>query len=333
VTEPAGERPSPGQLRSIVGLVVANSSLILAILIYMGWAYDTALYGRFHLTPLDLGFGPQEFALRSLNLFSPAIVLVVVALILLLSVRVWGDLAAAAARTGLTMITDAVRRLAPAPAASGAGDAVPRPDRDPAVALGPEVVSGDIVSSGDGDGAAAEASATGRRLAANTMTGAGLALTAAGLILYWAAYHVPVSTFLVLALLGAGPLLLTWPARARRAGRAPYALALVIAAVCALWAGSVYAEQQGDQAAQNLIGSLPTQRLVLIYSVQELGLHGPGVTVTPLTAAGPYKYEYQGLRLLLAQSGTYYLLPQGWSPRYDFTYIVDQNEGTDVILY
>ena len=70
--------------------------------------------------------------------------------------------------------------------------------------------------------------------------------------------------------------MLTWPTRARRYGRWPHALAITVAAVCALWAGSL----------------------------QDLG------------STYRYQYEYQGLRLLISRSGTYYLLPAGWTPRY-----------------
>ena len=158
-------------------------------------------------------------------------------------------------------------------------------------------------------------------------------LTAAALALYWVAMHVRISTFLILCLLGGGPLLLTWPTRADRPGRGPYALAIVIAAVCALWAASVYAQNLGNEAAENLVSNLPTRTRVVIYSTQRLALSGPGVSVQPLPPGLPYRYRYTGLRLLLMQSGTYYLLPQGWSPRLDFTYIIIQNDQTSIELY
>jgi hypothetical protein len=57
------------------------------------------------------------------------------------------------------------------------------------------------------------------------------------------------------------------------------------------------------------------------------------VRVQPLPPGLPYRYRYTGLRLLLMQSGTYYLLPQGWSPQLDFTYIIIQNDQTSIELY
>jgi hypothetical protein len=44
----------------------------------MGWAYDDAYLGYFHISPLDLNVGIVEYMLRSLNLFSPGVILVAV---------------------------------------------------------------------------------------------------------------------------------------------------------------------------------------------------------------------------------------------------------------
>ena len=63
---------------SIAGLVVTNSSLLVAVLVYMGWAYTNAMWEYFHLNPLDLGVGVVEYTLRGLDLFSPAIVILAV---------------------------------------------------------------------------------------------------------------------------------------------------------------------------------------------------------------------------------------------------------------
>lgn len=285
MTEQASDRESSSPARSMVGLVVANTSLIAAILIYMGWSYDNALYGAFHLNPLDLGLGPQEYALRSLSLFSPVIVVVAVLFILVMSVRSWG--------------------------LDDAGRAVARACRS---VLSPTVT--------------AAPSALGGKLA----IGAGVSVTAVGLVLYLIATRVHASTFLVLAVLGGGPLLLTWPARARRPGRVPYALALVTAAVCVLWAGSVYAGQRGNADAQKIIRNLPTSSDVVIYSTGRLALSGQGIRALPFTGGAPYHWEYSGLELLTVQSGTYYLLPNRWVPGHDFTYIVDASDDIRIVL-
>jgi hypothetical protein len=84
-----GELPPPAA-RGIVGQVVANTSLLVAVLVYMGWAYDDAYYGYFHLNPLDLDVGIVEYMLRSLDLFSPDLVMVAVVIAAVAVVRAWG---------------------------------------------------------------------------------------------------------------------------------------------------------------------------------------------------------------------------------------------------
>jgi hypothetical protein len=76
--------------RGIAAQVVANTSLLVAVLVYMGWAYDDALYGYFHLSPLDLDVGIVEYMLRSLNLFSPDLIMVAVEIVAVAAVRTWG---------------------------------------------------------------------------------------------------------------------------------------------------------------------------------------------------------------------------------------------------
>lgn len=95
------------------------------------------------------------------------------------------------------------------------------------------------------------------RAAQVLMIGAGAVLTVAALGMAWMARHVQVSTYGFLLLLGIGPLLLTWPTRSDHRGRFPYALAIVVAAVCALWAASLYAHNLGFQAATNIVRDLP----------------------------------------------------------------------------
>jgi hypothetical protein len=296
---------------------VANSSLILAILIYMGWAYDNALFGYFHLSTLDLGFGPLEYALRSLSLFSPDIVVAAVALIAIMSVRAWGGPSAVITAIARAPVIVACRRLLPAcsMADRGTGDGPPVAARSPTAR---KQWAGQL---------------TKQARARVFLAGTGVVLTLIALALYWSAAHIRISTFLVLALLGAGPVLLTWPTRASRPGRSAFAFAIVIAALCALWAASVYAEQQGVQAARNLIQDLPAHSPVVIYSTQQLALNGPGVSVTPLPPGSPYHYRYIGLRLLLIQSGTYYLLPVNWTPQLPFTYIINEGEDVRIDLY
>jgi hypothetical protein len=123
------------------------------------------------------------------------------------------------------------------------------------------------------------------------MTGLGIAMTATALILYGIADLVPVSTYLVFALLASGPLLLTWAPRRNRQGQAPHSLAIVVFIVCALWAGSLYASGLGNRAARDFVAHLPANTEVAVDSVQPLALSGTGVSVQKLPAGFLYDYR------------------------------------------
>jgi hypothetical protein len=283
-----------GSARRVAALVVANSSLLVAALLYMGWAYTDALWGYFHLDPLNLGVGVVEYVLRSLSLFSPVIVVAAVAFIAIAAVWTWDlDLSKYTANAGKLM--EQVMGRFPRLASSAATRQL--------------------------------------RTSRGLLITAGMATTLTGLSLAGLATSVPISTYLILGFLGAGPLVLTWPTRAQRHGRSLYALAAVVAAVCGLWAGSLYAHNQGIRAAQNVVNGLAAGTAVAVYSTQRLALSGPGVTVEDLGTAFGYPYEYEGLRLLTVRSGTYYLLPVGWTPRQDLTYILADSDQIRIELY
>jgi hypothetical protein len=291
----AGPVPA-SPVRGIAGLIVANISLLIAVLVYMGWAYDQAFYGYFHLNPLDLNLSIVDYMLRSLDLFSTTIIIVAVLFTAAAAIRAW-DLGE----------TEFARRAARAAAA-----------RMSAIPALRELASADAAR---------------RALARKVLLiGTGAVVTVAALALYWIANYVAISAYLFLLLLGGGVLLLTWPTRADRRGRFAYAMAIVIAAVCALWAASVYAQNLGTQTAEKDVHDLSTGTIAVVYSAEPLALAGPGVTVQRLPAAYRYHYRYLGLRLLLMQSGTYYLLPVDWNPQYDLTYILDQSDPIRVEL-
>ena len=281
--------------RGIAGQVVANTSLLIAVLVYMGWAYDDALYGYFHVRPLDLDVSIVEYMLRSLSLFSTALIFVAVAIIAATTIHAWGlnttklNSLAAAAMTRLPTVPG-LRHLA-SPDAAGQS----RADR---------VLLARI----------------------------GAAVTVTALALYWIANYVQVNTYLFLLLLGGGLLLFTWPTRADRHGRFPHAMAIIVSAVCALWAASIYAHHLGIQAAENIVHDLPTRTAVVVYSIHPLALTGPGVTVERLPAKYRYHYRYLGLRMLITRSGTYYLLPVDWSPQLNETYVFNESDQIRIEL-
>jgi hypothetical protein len=56
-----------------------------------------------------------------------------------------------------------------------------------------------------------------------------------------------------------------------------------------------------------------------------LGLSGDGVKVQPVHGS-MYHYRYYGLRLLIDESGTYYLLPEEWKPGKSHTYVIGDSD-------
>jgi hypothetical protein len=72
---------------------------------------------------------------------------------------------------------------------------------------------------------------------------------------------------------------------------------------------------------------------VALYSVQPLALAGPGLTVQSFPASSFYHYRYNGLRLLYVSSGTYYLLPVGWTRVFGLTYIITQNDQIRIVVF
>ena len=293
-TDPGSVSPSPA--RGIAALVAANTSLLIAVLVYMGWAYEDALYGYFQVRPLDLDVSVVEYILRSLTLFSPAIVIAAVVLISVTAARTWG--------IGQTTFGQRVVSVAKA--------------RISAIPVFKRLVPPSV---------------TQERRPANTLliaVGAGVTVTA--LVLAWIAHFAQVNTYVLLCLLGGGPLLLTWPTRADHHGRFPYAMAIVVSAVCAMWGASLYAHNLGVQAAQGVVRDLSARTAVVVYSVQPLALSGPGVTVQRLPAIFRYHYRYEGLRLLLTRSGTYYFLPVHWSRQLDLTYVFSESSDIRIEL-
>lgn len=281
--------------RGLAGLIAANISLIVAIMVYMGWGYENAFYGYFHLSALNLDISIQDYLFYSLNLFNQKIVFVAVILI-----------AAIAAARGLALVAPWLRLL---------GRHLP-----------PDIVKR-LSQAKDW----LEAKDLWQPRVAVAALGA--VTTAIALPLYVIAHYVLVNTYLVLGLLACGPLLLTWALRRSRPGRVLYSLAIVVSVICALWAGSLYANGVGTRAAQNFAGSIGTKTQVAVYSAQGLSLAGPRVIRQVFPAGLAYRYRYEGLRLLYMNSGTYYLLPLGWTPQSGLTYVLAPGDQMRIELY
>jgi hypothetical protein len=76
--------------------------------------------------------------------------------------------------------------------------------------------------------------------------------------------------------------------------------------------------------------SLSPTTAVDLCSVEPLG-QADGVKVEHVYGS-MYHYRYYGLRLLIDESGTYYLLPKKWNPEQANTYIIDDSDQVRIEL-
>jgi hypothetical protein len=76
------DQPGPGPKNGFVAQIIGNTSLLAAMLIYTGWAYENALLGYFSLTPLALNLSNLNYILKGTFLFIPNIIFLVVLLVL-----------------------------------------------------------------------------------------------------------------------------------------------------------------------------------------------------------------------------------------------------------
>lgn len=282
---PRAQDPKKGTRDSgkeLVAQVIGNVSLITAVLVYMGWAYENSLLQHFHVSALSLNLSVLEYVLKSTPFFfDPTIILgaVIVVVVVALVSPILGR---------LTLLPD-----------NGTLNRILRGDL--AVALGVLILA--------------------------TLVWLGFKQNA--LAAWFATY--PGVFYLVIALVGAGSLIMTWPGRAHH-GIFSFSLAIVIAAVSLLWITGLYADSLGTKAAVSFANNLPAQKSVALYSVQALGLSGPGVMCRSLPDGSLYRYRYTGLRLLYAEPGIYYLLPVGWTERSGPTYIFESNDQLRIEL-
>jgi hypothetical protein len=274
----------------MAGAIVTHSSLLVAIFVYLGWAYEEAYYSYFHLHPIGLGASILEYLLSSISLFRLGFVLIAVAVMAAI-----GLAGGSAAQAGSFRST--LRRAA-------------RPWM-------PQFIRSGVSYFGTPQ---------------SLQIAIGAAATITALVLANAATYFPVSTYVLLGLFASGPLLLT-RARLDTRSRTVYILATVITTASVIWAGSIYAHNVGASAARRFVATLPAQTAAALYSPVQLALSGPGVTVEKLPPGYKYEYRYLGLRVLTERSGTYYLLPVGWAPKYDLTYTFEDDSDTRIELY
>ena len=199
--ENASAESGPTSVLGPAGLIAGNLSLVTAVMIYMGWAYDSSFYGYFHLGPVELGTSSEDYLLSSLSLFKPVIVVAVVIAIGAITLWSRGAHLVSGAEKLIRWIARIVRT---SPRFRWLDKWLRRLSQ-----MIPHGIKGRM----PGVKCWWKPKAI--------QVGLGVVMTVIAMVLYAAAGHLAVSTYLVLALIAVGPLLLTSAFRADRRGRVP----------------------------------------------------------------------------------------------------------------
>ncbi|MFI6094459.1 hypothetical protein ACIA8G_02835 [Lentzea sp. NPDC051213] len=90
----------------------------------------------------------------------------------------------------------------------------------------------------------------------------------------------------------------------------------VLATIGLFWAVTDYSAAVGQARGyeyETKLGELPE---TVVFSTKDIGVRGPGVTMTACTAAdAAFRFRYDGLVLVLQSSSQSFLLPKGWNSR------------------
>jgi hypothetical protein len=103
---------------------------------------------------------------------------------------------------------------------------------------------------------------------------------------------------------------------------------LLISLFSAFGAVDLYASRAGEREGERLAANLRYSTAIIVYSGERLAISGPGVTVSVLDSSSePYKFSYQGLRLLGKMHDSLYLVPMGWEPGRDRVFVIKDLPG------
>jgi|SRR5215510_214123 len=102
-----GKKDVQDSKNGLVAQVVGNASVVTAALVYMGWAYEAALLGYFHVSALGFNLSVLQYVLKSTPFFfNPAIILgavIVVIIIVVVGPRL-GRIVQVHADTGISRV-------------------------------------------------------------------------------------------------------------------------------------------------------------------------------------------------------------------------------------
>ncbi|MBT2444094.1 hypothetical protein J7E93_29190 [Streptomyces sp. ISL-36] len=121
--------------------------------------------------------------------------------------------------------------------------------------------------------------------------------------------------------------------RGRGQGLLERAVPLFAALAFLLLAVTLLAAELGDREAKQAARHVVRWPGVVLFSTERLSLTGPsGLKAEDLGPGTHLRYRYTGLRLLIARSGHYYVVPVGWNATTDSVYIFRENDTTRIEL-
>jgi len=270
---------------------LAPGTLIVAILYYFGWARTHALYEYFGIDVDILGFSTSDYVMRSADALWPPLAAILVVALLSLFVH---TLIFGWAERGQRR-----RQL---------------------------------------------------KILAWTLLGLGVGLCLRGLLGVvnpsWQDFEItPMSLAVGSGLIGYGMLLrrriqTLWPLKAGIAptsspSRVTIAVSGLLIGIIVLnlfWATAVLAEALGRGRAQRLeANAFTTTPDVIVYSKTRLYLDARDIIETDLGASyAPYRFRYEGFKLLVRSRGTLLLIPYSWSTSNAFTLVLPENDSVRI---
>jgi hypothetical protein len=157
-----------------------------------------------------------------------------------------------------------------------------------------------------------------------------------GVITTFGLVRLDIADYWKLALLSGGALAMLTILRAGHveklrpwsASRSLLMTLLLISLLSVFGAVDLYASHAGVREGERLAANLPYSPAIILYSGERLAISGPGVTILVLDPSSePYKFSYQGLRLLGKMSDSLYLVPIGWEPGRDRVFVIKDLPG------
>jgi hypothetical protein len=295
--------------------VAAPITVVTALLMYVGWIRNRAYFGFFGIDQGILGLSLQDYVLRSVDVTFGAVARILTAA---LAFIVFDKLLVVSIKNKF----DSVSRNSTRPASSGNSRA--------------DVQQNDVAAHGDDVGERKESGPIALPVRIDwvslSLTTLGIALLVLGLLF---ALHVAdgldVLPLVGPGILGAGAILTlrfgsatTFRlSKTRSFGLLGYLMMLSIFVLALFWAGTLYAQDLGLQAARAADSSVATLPLATVFSNNFLDIPGSRVRATQVAGpAGTSRYRYTGLSFLAYSNNRWFLISGRYSEHYRSSVVV-----------